>query len=255
MWFAFQSWLGGGCITLLLRALWPQYANLPNHLPDSSGVTSQGLLSFFLFWLCCLPAVLTRPEKIHLLFTIKSIIVPIAFIGMFGWSVHDAGGLGPIIKQKARLQGSDRSWAICAVFIGSMGNFAGLTLNASDFSRLARRPKDTIMSQAITIPAVFIVTSFIGLIIASSSTVIFPGSEAVFNPLDLLSMRLDATPEASGLRAATAFIAAAFALGQIGTNVAANRCVHCPRRQRWERKGTHYTGGVTLSPGLFALHC
>lgn len=32
----------GNCIT----AIWPQFANFPNHLPESAGITSAGLLTF-----------------------------------------------------------------------------------------------------------------------------------------------------------------------------------------------------------------
>lgn len=34
-----------------LIAIWPSFRTLPNHLPLSSGVTTQDFLCFFLFWL------------------------------------------------------------------------------------------------------------------------------------------------------------------------------------------------------------
>lgn len=89
-----------------------------------------------------------------------------------------------------------------------------------DFSRLARHPRDTFWSQLLAIPLTFAITSFIGLVIASSSTVIF--GKAVLNPLDLLSLRLDRAPYDAGTRAGVFFISTSFALGQIGTNIAAN---------------------------------
>lgn len=220
LWTAYQSYLGGQCITLVLRSIWPSYNNLPNSIPESAGVTTRDFLSFFLFWLCMLPAAYTRVEKIKYLFIVKSIVVPAAFFAMFGWSIHDANGLGPIVHQPSRLQGSALGWAFVTAVTNQISNMVTLVCNMADFARVARKRSDTVLSQALAIPLTFAITSFVGLIIASSSTVIF--GTTVFNILDILSMRLDRDPQASGVRAGTFFIAASFTLGQIGTNVAAN---------------------------------
>lgn len=73
-------------------------------------------------------------------------------------------------------------------------------------------------SQVIIIPVGFAVTSFIGIIVSSSSTVLF--GETVWNPLDVFSSLLD--EGGSGNRAGVFFIATAFTLAQLGTNIAAN---------------------------------
>lgn len=41
---------GGVFISLMIEAIWPQYANLKNNIPVSQGATSVDFLSFFLFW-------------------------------------------------------------------------------------------------------------------------------------------------------------------------------------------------------------
>ena len=61
-------------------------------------------------------------------------------------------------------------------------------------------------------------TSFIGIIVSSSSKVIY--DEAVWNPLSLLSNFLDGA--SSGERFGVFMIATAFTLAQLGTNIAAN---------------------------------
>jgi NCS1 family nucleobase:cation symporter-1 len=71
----------------------------------------------------------------------------------------------------------------------------------------------------ITIPCGFAITSFIGIIVSSSSTVIFKG-DPIWNPLHLLQSFLD--EGGAGNRAGVFFIAAAFCLAQLGTNIAAN---------------------------------
>ncbi len=91
--------------------------------------------------------------------------------------------------------------------------------NDPDFARFARTPTDALWSQLITIPVGFGITSFIGIIVSSSSTIIFKG-DPIWNPLQLLQSFLD--EGTSGNRTGVFFIAAAFALAQLGTNIAAN---------------------------------
>jgi NCS1 family nucleobase:cation symporter-1 len=90
--------------------------------------------------------------------------------------------------------------------------------NNPDFARFARKPRNALWSQLISIPTGFAVTSFIGIIVSSSSTVIF--GETIWNPLDLLQYFLN--EGTSQNRAGVFLIAMAFALAQLGTNIAAN---------------------------------
>lgn len=64
----------------------------------------------------------------------------------------------------------------------------------------------------------FAITSFIGVIVSSSSVIIF-GNE-IWNPLDLLMKSQDGA--SSGERVGIFVISTGFALAQLGTNIAAN---------------------------------
>lgn len=45
-------WLGivgaGGaqCVTIMILAIWPSYANVPNHIPEEQGITTQGMIRY-----------------------------------------------------------------------------------------------------------------------------------------------------------------------------------------------------------------
>lgn len=99
-----------------------------------------------------------------------------------------------------------------------IGNFAALIINNPDFARYARKPQDAVWSQLITIPVGFAITSFIGIVVTSSATVVY--GQEVWNPLTLLDMYLE---NATGAERFGVFvISAGFALAQLGTNIAAN---------------------------------
>ena len=63
-WHAIQTYTGSTAITQMIRAIWPSYLNIPNHLPESAGITSQQLLSHFIFWSIQFPILLTPPHKL-----------------------------------------------------------------------------------------------------------------------------------------------------------------------------------------------
>jgi NCS1 family nucleobase:cation symporter-1 len=130
-----------------------------------------------------------------------------------------AGGVGPIVRQPATKEGSELAWEFVKGVMSSIANFATLIVNDPDFSRFATKPRDALWSQLFTIPIGFAVTSFIGIIVSSSSTIIY-GGDPIWDPLDLLERFID--DGGSGQRFGVFMIAAAFALAQLGTNIAAN---------------------------------
>ncbi|PWY94817.1 uridine permease Fui1 [Aspergillus sclerotioniger CBS 115572] len=219
VWYGVQGYIGGECVTLMIQSIWPSYKNLPNHIPASSGVTSKDFLSFFLFWLFSLPALWFPVHKIRHLFTVKAIYSPIAAIAFFAWAISRANGIGPIVHQPATVHGSALAWAVIKSIMSCLGNFATLIVNDPDFSRFSRTPKEALWSQLLTIPIGFGITSFIGIIVSSSSAVIF-GGDFVWNPLTLLGQFLDGASSAE--RFGIFIISTGFALAQLGTNISAN---------------------------------
>ncbi|KAL2869289.1 nucleobase cation symporter-1 family protein [Aspergillus lucknowensis] len=219
IWYGVQGFIGGQCITLMIRAIWPSYNDLPNGISASSGVDTKNFVSFFIFWLLSLPALWFPVHQLRHLFTVKSIYSPIAAITFFAWAIARANGLGPIVDQSHTVHGSTLAWAIVKALMSCMGNFAALIMNDPDFSRFARKPKDALWAQLFTIPIGFGITSFIGIIASSSSAVIF-GGDAIWNPLDLLGRFLEGASSAE--RFGIFVIALGFALAQLGTNISAN---------------------------------
>lgn len=202
----------------MIRAIWPKYRDLHNSLPASSNTNTRDFLSFFLFWFCSLPAIWFPVHKIRHLFTVKAFFVPVAGVAYFIWAIVKAHGIGPIVHQGSTKSGGALGWAVISGIMSSIANFATLIVNDPDFARFAKKPKDALWSQFITIPVGFAVTSFIGIIVSSSSAIIY--DEAVWNPLELLSRFLDGANGAA--RFGVFIIAFAFALAQLGTNIAAN---------------------------------
>ncbi|KAF2468868.1 uracil permease [Lindgomyces ingoldianus] len=220
IWYGVQAWIGGECVYLMIRSIWNDWRpdNIHNGIPGS-GTNTVMFVSFFLFWAGSLPAIWFPVHKIRHLFTVKAYFVPTAGIAFFIWAIVRAKGIGPIVHQPGTAHGSDLGWKMIRGIMSSIANFATLIVNDPDFARFARKPRDALWSQLITIPVGFAVTSFIGIIVSSSSTVIF-GGDPIWNPLDLLGQFLE--EGGNGQRFGVFIISAAFTLAQLGTNIAAN---------------------------------
>lgn len=222
VWYGVQSWIGGHCVYLMIRSIWLSWDRdtIPNTFSEGSGAFTADYVSFFLFWLCSLPALWFPVHKIRHLFTVKAYFVPCAGVAFFIWAIVRAGGVGPIVHQPAKIGGSELAWEFVKGVMSSIANFATLIVNDPDFSRFATKPRDALWSQLFTIPIGFALTSFIGIIVSSSSVVIYPEEKPIWDPLDLLERFID--DGGSAQRFGVFVIAAAFALAQLGTNIAAN---------------------------------
>lgn len=148
----------------------------------------------------------------------EGIFSPACAIALFAWAIARAHGLHPIVTQSSTAQGSTLAWAFVMIIMNCTANFAALVINNPNFARYARKPQDSLWPQVITIPVGFAITSFIGIIVSSSSSVIF--GKAVWNPLTLWGMFLDNASSAE--RFGIFVISSGFAVAQFGTNIAAN---------------------------------
>ncbi|KAM0719741.1 hypothetical protein Q7P37_003874 [Cladosporium fusiforme] len=225
VWYGVQSWIGGECVFLMIRAIWPSWDDYradgsKNTMSQSSGTDTAYFVSFFLFWLGSLPFLWFPVHKLRHLFTVKSYVAPTAGIALFIWAIVRAKGLGPIVDRPALVGGSELAWGIITGIMSAIANFATLIVNDPDFSRFARTPKDALWSQLFTIPISFALTSFIGIIVSSSAAVIY--GDPVWSPLELLGNFLRDEEVNGGTRFGVFIIAAAFVLAQLGTNIAAN---------------------------------
>ena len=149
------------------------------------------------------------------LFTLKAIVAPAAGITFFIWCIVRAKGVGPIIRQPSTLHGSDLSWAMIVSLMSCISNMATLVTyaaslehvlpsrgglltlswcrsNAPDFASRAKHPFAAGLPQLLAVPLTFSIVSFIGIIVSSSSQVIF--GEPVWSPVDLLDRFLDDNP-------------------------------------------------------------
>lgn len=111
-WLGIQGANGAQCVTIILNAIFTGYTeeNINNTFGTNAGITTRGMISYFIFWIVQLPLLLIPPTKLRYLFAIKLVAAPIAAIALMGWCVHRAGGSGAIFELAPTVYGQDRAW-------------------------------------------------------------------------------------------------------------------------------------------------
>ncbi len=108
-WFSIQTMNGANNVRVMIGAIWPSFLTLPNHIPESQGIDTATMISFFIFWLCQLPFVCMHPNQLRFLFMAKSIIVPAAWLAVMIWAFASTKG-HDIFQQRATVSGSAYSF-------------------------------------------------------------------------------------------------------------------------------------------------
>jgi len=70
-WHAIQTYTGSTAMTQMIRAIWPSYLDIPNTIPEAVGITTQQMVSHFIFWTVQFPILLTPPHKLMWFFQFK----------------------------------------------------------------------------------------------------------------------------------------------------------------------------------------
>ncbi|KAJ2982281.1 hypothetical protein NQ176_g1483 [Zarea fungicola] len=220
VWLGVQTTTGGQCMELLLRAIWPSFANITNHIPEDEGITTAGMIAFLLYFLLQLPFLCIPYTKVQYFFGFKSIIAPIIFFAVLGNTIHKAGGTisnSTVISRGPTINGSVLVWAFFSNLNGVLGNYATLGLNIADFSRYANKPSAPNI-QAIVIPCIFTIVGLLGIFTAAAAESAY--GKVIWNPIEIIGLWMESGSH--GGRAAAAFGAIGLIIVTLGINISAN---------------------------------
>jgi nucleobase:cation symporter-1, NCS1 family len=131
-WYAIQTMNGANTVRVMIGAIWPSFLRLKNTIPESQGIDTATMISFFIFWLVQVPFLCMHPNQLRLLFMAKTAIVPAAWIAIMIWAFATTDG-GEIFDQKPSISGSAYSWAFLSSMTSVIGNYATLSYVSPSF--------------------------------------------------------------------------------------------------------------------------
>lgn len=212
-WFGIQAWIGGNAIYQILRVWIPEVENLPQIFPAWVGLQTGPAITFFAFWLLNMYIIYLGVDSIKKLLLFKAVFLPFAALALLAWAIVAAKGIGPILAKPSSFASSGEFWHyFFPALTGMVGFWATLSLNIPDFTRYARNQRAQQRGQALGLPPSMTLFAFIGVIVTSSTSIIF--GETIWDPLVLAGRFQDR------LLVTVAMIAVA--ISTLATNIAAN---------------------------------
>ncbi|KAF3022084.1 hypothetical protein E8E14_013585 [Neopestalotiopsis sp. 37M] len=208
VWNGVNAVQGAQCLYVLLHAIFPSIANIPDRMGSASALTSAGMICFFVYWLINCAFLFVPVPRMKNLVYIKVVVFYAAAIALTAWTVTLGGGSKAALNEPSTLHGSEKSWAILRFFFLGLASCGTFISNAADMQRYARKPNDTLAGQVVSFPISNIVTGILGNVIAAASKPIF--GEMIWNPLTTLDMLMDGDRYTPANRAGCAFISLAF---------------------------------------------
>jgi NCS1 family nucleobase:cation symporter-1 len=180
------------------------------------GVGGGQFACFAAFWGAQLAVLLHGMEGIKHLERWAAPVLIAMVAAIFAWAITAAGGLGPILAApSAFAPGGAQAGGFAAAFLpaltANLGFWLPLSLNISDFTRLARSQRDQALGQ-LSLPVFQALFAFVGLAVTSATVVMY--GRAISDPIALLGTLRGAAPLTAGL--------AGLILATLTTNVAAN---------------------------------
>src|SRR3569833_3525344 len=123
-WHAIQTYTGSTAMTQIIRSIWPSYLDIPNHIPESAGITTQGMISHLIFWTVQFPILLIPPHKLKWFFIAKCVLVITCSVAVVITMTSKAGGTGEIWSLPYEVDGAARSWLILSSLSSITGGWA-----------------------------------------------------------------------------------------------------------------------------------
>ncbi|KUJ19173.1 uracil permease-like protein [Mollisia scopiformis] len=218
IWYGVQLYSGASFMANILRCIFGHnYTDIPNHIPESVGITTAGMLAFFLFWLVHFPFCAFRPYQLRGFFWFKSIVILPAVWGLFIFCmVNTKGHIGTLYESKIS---GGKGWFIMYAINSGMGNTATLITNQPDIARWSKTKSGAQWSQLISNPIAVTLSASLGIL--ATAAINNSWDLDLWNPWDLLGAILDRYWTGS-VRFAVFLSAFTWMVSILGTNIAAN---------------------------------
>lgn len=164
---------GGQCVYVMLHAIFPSIANLPNGMAKTDALNTGGMIGLTIFWFILTLCLWFIPiPKLRFFLVTKVPVFAISAIAMLVWTLTLSGGLPHEVISSRNgkvLTKSERNWLLCRFIFLSWANNSTFIVNAADLQRYTRRPNDAIFGQIFGFPISNFIIGLVGVIVGATS--------------------------------------------------------------------------------------
>lgn len=168
IWGGVQLYFEGQFISICLRCIFPSWQDIPNGIPADQHITTQTMIGFFLAFLFTIPFLFVHTSRIQHLFTVKSVVLPLAGLGIVVWATTNNGGVGSSTldsqANEAKTSKSGFAWAVITQFNSVMGSNSALLVTIPDIARYSKTRRAQMLGQLIALPLGQLLCAAFGII-------------------------------------------------------------------------------------------
>ncbi|KAJ5168645.1 uncharacterized protein N7482_004239 [Penicillium canariense] len=219
MWFGMQAFWGGQATSVMIGAIIPGFAHMPNYFAAGSHLQTKDFIGLVI-WMCAfIPGLLIRPEKLQIPFVICFTFFCGSCFGILIWAVSQAHGPGKMFHEPATAP--NVGWAFMFGITAILGSWGSGTLGQSDWTRYAKRRFAPTLSQLVASPLTIGATATIGIVVTSAARDVM-GGEIEWNPIYLLAEIQEYYHSSPGVRAGVFFASIGMVFSQFSISVVLN---------------------------------
>lgn len=182
------------------------------NLSCSSGITTQALLGFLLYFVFYVPLVFVPPHKIYRWLYPNFVVICVTFAGILGWAIHSNGGPGDLVAPAFELSSVDRGFAMMSSICSVAGAYTGGSVRISDWTRFAKTRSAPVIPLFVAMPITVSLGALVGVLVTSAVKGMY--GVIIWNPL-LMLQHLQAVQYTPACRAGTFFAGAGLLCSQI----------------------------------------
>lgn len=181
-WFGIQTWIGGEALYTLAGALFGK------GWTGASVVAGQPWtlwLSFAIFWALNILIIVRGMDAIRRFENWAAPFVLLVALGLLGWMIAKAGGLGPIVSQGGQVGWGSKFWLVLfpPSLMGMIAFWSTLSLNMPDFTRFGKSQRDQAIGQILGLPTTMTLFPLVAVLITSATVVVY--GKAIWDPVVL----------------------------------------------------------------------
>ena len=205
--FGIHLYIGGQCVDVAIQIVFPAWTEIPISFA----------ISFAAYWLLTVWVLTCGSNMLKKLESFTAPFLILWMVVLLIWARVNAGSWGTLISMPATISGTELYSQMLVCVTATIGWWATLVLNITDFTRYSRSQKAHIVGTAVGNPLGFAGLALVGALVTSCSAVIF--GEAIWDPI-VMTSKIDNPLFVVGM---LLFLAAA----EITTNTAANAYAPC----------------------------
>ncbi|KAL4971013.1 permease for cytosine/purines, uracil, thiamine, allantoin-domain-containing protein [Aspergillus stella-maris] len=191
VWYATKVYECASYLQIMMMAIFGRhFTDIPNHVPESIGYTTQQFLCYFLVWVIMVPLLFKRPYQMKWFFTSSCILSFPAIFGLFIYCLVKSNGKISLDSfESSPLSQSEKAWQIIYAFSSTISSGSSYIESIPDMARWAHSPYSPIYITIFTNSVFNPLSSVLGIL--GTSALQSATGQTIWTPWNIMAYMLE----------------------------------------------------------------